>query len=317
MHKKQLLRLLSILRFAMTVRFITPSLSGLKSYSSPSTLLDVSTVRIGWLEMPNAKDFTRDSRERILLVGGPGTGKTALLRTLPGRVFVYMFDPSGMNTLAGADLEYEEFLPDRARTDPVPLAEKNRSKTIPRVSKPVAASDWDIHFNKSLDSGFFETKDWVCFDSLTMFGEAIMDQLLYMNNRFGQWPVESDYGPVIKAIGNTVRTLSNINCGVVFTAHEELIQDDLSKQILAVILTYGKLRYRMPAVFSEIYGCESLSTSREKKWGIRTVRDHRHQFIRSSLRGLEPVEDVTIHDWRNSNNGEQGLAHIFKKTQSN
>ena len=89
----------------------------------------------------NAKNITDVGFENILLVGQTGSGKTTLIRTLPGKVFAYLFDPNAKRSLMGADVDFEEWLPDTAELD-VTIKKFNRdakpsdrpsSKREPRV----------------------------------------------------------------------------------------------------------------------------------------------------------------------------------------
>jgi GTPase SAR1 family protein len=51
-------------------------------------------------------------RQNFLIVGPAGSGKTSLFATIPGKKFVYVFDPNAVRTLEGLDIKYEEFLAD-------------------------------------------------------------------------------------------------------------------------------------------------------------------------------------------------------------
>ena len=59
--------------------------------------------------MPNAKDAEVSPVESILAIGTTGVGKTTQFLTLPGKKFIYLFDPNALRSLAGHDVDYEEF----------------------------------------------------------------------------------------------------------------------------------------------------------------------------------------------------------------
>lgn len=62
--------------------------------------------------MPNARTAHESSTHKFLLLGDTGSGKTTQFLTLPGRKFIYLFDPNAILSLQGHDIDYEEFLPD-------------------------------------------------------------------------------------------------------------------------------------------------------------------------------------------------------------
>ena len=99
----------------------------------------------------NAKDVVKDDlgKPKILLVGSTGGGKTSQFLTLPGKTFVYAFDPSTLSTLRGHDIDYQIFMPTR-----INLATQSLSKG---KGDPVRPSDAaDVYLNWELD---FEEKD--------------------------------------------------------------------------------------------------------------------------------------------------------------
>jgi len=258
----------------------------------------------------SAKDAHRQEAESFLLLGPPGSGKTAQLLTLPGRTFVYEFDPAGINTLKGSNIDYLEFLPDRQRLEPVLLDKASRAHAGKRgVIEPKAYSNWEADFEARLDAGFFDDYDNIGFDSLTTFADALMDQILWMQGRPGQFPGQDDYGPQMTAIRNVFRTLTALDKTLVVTGHEETIQDETTKRILTVPLVTGKLKVRLPLLFSEIFHCECRSTAKDALFVIQTRPDRMNPNVRCTIQGLEMYEDVTIKDW--SKPEQYGLGRIL------
>ena len=125
--------------------------------------------------MPNAKDAQDSATENILLVGPTGSGKTSQILTLPGKKFVYIFDPNALATLQGHDVEYGLFLPDVLEVD---STLKGFNKNAKKDDKPASAReprvymDWGEDFNGRVEKDYFKDFDWICFDSLTFFGKA-------------------------------------------------------------------------------------------------------------------------------------------------
>ncbi|KKK86364.1 hypothetical protein LCGC14_2763970, partial [marine sediment metagenome] len=179
--------------------------------------------------------------------------------------------------------------------------------------KPTIAAEFDTHVEQSLDGDFFDQYDVVGIDGLTLMGDAIMEEVLYLNGRAGQFPQQDDYGPQMIAINNITKALAGRVPTFFMTAHEELVKDEISGKIQNEILTTGKLRIRLPALFSEIYHCECRSTEKDEKFVIQTRPNRENPLIRCTLKGLEMFEDVTI-DWSKPMES-QGLGHILQQTK--
>ena len=81
--------------------------------------------------MPNAKDYTDLATPKFLVLGKTGAGKTAGFLTIPGKKFIYCFDPNSILTLRGHDVDFEEFLPDDLSMKVTSLSEKT---TVPSAS---------------------------------------------------------------------------------------------------------------------------------------------------------------------------------------
>lgn len=262
--------------------------------------------------VPNAKDATREQlgKEKFLVVGGTGSGKTTQFLTLPGKKFMYGFDPSMLNSLRGYDVDYEMFLPDVPNIAAQSLTKgKSDRPTAPGGSD--AYMLWEKDFTERDGDGFFDSYDVLGFDSFTTFSDMVMDRVLTLNGRSGQFPQQDDWGAQMITIQNVVRRLVGFNKTLFFTAHDELKQDDQTKRMINQILLTGRLRVKLPLLFSEIYHLESQSTAQEIKYVAQTRQDRLNPVIRCTLKGLDMFEDITIKDWNKPE--EYGLGKILKK----
>lgn len=262
--------------------------------------------------MPNAKDLkTGDSPKRFLLIGKFGAGKTTQLLTLPGKKFLYAFDPNTLSAIEGYDIDYESFLPDQLRMRPQPLKKDLQTKAA-RAVAPKAYLDWEKDFESRLANGFFEPYSWVGWDSWTTFADIIMDHLLFLAGRAGQFPQQDDWGPQMVTLNNIFRTAAGMGKGIFCTAHEELIKNEVSGQVQNQILITGKLRQRLPLLFSEILHCtcEIDRASKEPKYLVQTKPDRENPNCRTSMKGIEVFSDVTIRDFRRPE--AYGLGALLK-----
>jgi len=243
--------------------------------------------------MPNATDAHETAQHKILVLGDTGSGKTTQLLTLPGKKFAYLFDSNAVLSLRGYDVEYEEYLPDR-----LSLAAGSLSKGKGDKSK-VAGSDlyqrWEQDFNEKLEKGFFDAYDVIGMDSCTTLLDLIMDRILTINGRFGQWPQQDDYGPQMITFTNICRNLVSLGKTVYFTGHLDMRQDELTKRVFRKPMMTGRLTTKIPLLFSDIFVSEASTDDDGKvRYRIQTTPDRMTTCIRTAIRGLEPFEDVTI-----------------------
>jgi hypothetical protein len=170
--------------------------------------------------------------------------------------------------------------------------------------------DWEKDFNSRIEDGFFDDYDVVALDSATTFLDLIMDRVLTINGRSGAWPQQDDYGPQMITFINVCRSLMALNKTIVMTGHMEIKKDELQQRIFRTPMMTGRLKTKIPLLFSDIFVCETENDGRGGiKHRIQTVPDRITTTIRTSFKGLEPFEDMTI-DWDKPLE-EQGLGRLI------
>lgn len=262
--------------------------------------------------MANAKDAHQSTGRKFLLLGDTGGGKTTQILTFPGKKFAYLFDPNAILSLQGHDIEYEEFLPDRLN-----MSVKSLSKGVGDKTTSFANSlyvEWEKDFNERIRSGYFNDIDLIAFDSATTLLDLIMDRVLTINGRAGSWPQQDDYGPQMLSFQNVCRQLTALGKTVIMTGHLETKQDDLTKRIFRGPMMTGRLKTKIPLLFSDIFVCEATNDGKGvTKHTIQTVPDRTTTTIRTTIKGLNPFEDVTI-DWKRSPVG-QGIGGLAMRSK--
>ena len=271
--------------------------------------------------MPNAKDVKGIQPHKFLMLGSTGTGKTAQILTLPGKKFVYLFDPNALLTLRGYDIDYEEFLPTGVSLDLQSLkkgkdgaAAAGDNVTGKRGSEVYMR--WEQDFEEKKKSGFFDQYDVLGIDSCTTLLDLIMDRMLTINGRPGTFPQQDDWGPQMVAFTNIMRELTGLGKMIYLTGHLKMDKDELTQRVFRAPLFTGQLREKIPLLFSDIFVTEASTDDKGKvSYVIRTTPDRYGTPIRTSIKGLESVENVTI-DWSKQAVG-QGLGGILNWEQKN
>jgi hypothetical protein len=263
--------------------------------------------------MPNAKDIdiNQIGKPKIILVGSGGAGKTSQILTLPGKTFAYLFDPSALSAIRGFDVEYETFFATH-----VDMAAKSLTKNVVN-DKSKAKEDasqvyvnWEADFEKKTREGFWDTVDNVVLDSFTTFSDVVMDRILKLNGRPGQFPQQDDWTAQMSTIMNVVRTFAGMNKLLLCTAHDNFKQDEATSRMQNVIMLTGQLRVKLPLLFSEILHLEHVADTKGSAYRMQTRPDRMNPNIRTSMRGVEMYEDITITDWKNPT--KYGLGKLLK-----
>ena len=258
--------------------------------------------------MANAKDITGENHA-FLMLGDTGSGKTTQLLTLPGKKFVYLFDPNASLSLRGYDVEYEAFLPENLNLSAKSLA-KGKGDVSPGNNVSDVYRQWEEDFQSRLSDGFFNDFDIIGMDSATTFLDLIMDRILSINGRPGAWPNQDDYGPQMIAFTNVCRALLGLGKTIYMTGHLEMKQDNLTQRVFRKPMMTGRLSTKIPLLFSDIFVTECESTPDGMAYRIQTVPDRMTTTVRTSFKGLSPYEDVTLDFSKPLEN--QGLGRIWK-----
>lgn len=260
--------------------------------------------------MPNAKEANAVANHLILALGATGTGKTSQLLTLPGKKFAYLFDPNAILSLRGHDVDYEEFYPSNISMDVQSLSKEGKGDRVTGKSNSSVYLEWEKHADKCLKDGTFDKYDVIAFDSATTFLDIIMDRILNLNGRPGSWPHQDDYGPQMMTFTSVVRTFAGLGKTLYFTGHLSMEKDELTQAIYRIPIMTGKLKDKIPLIFSDVLAFDCQNDGRGKiTYTIQTVSDRKTPTVRSSFKGLNPVQDVTI-DWTKPVEG-QGLGGLI------
>ena len=264
--------------------------------------------------MTNAKDADTPAKHNILLVGPTGSGKTSQIWTLPGKKFVYIFDPNSLISLKGCDVDYEMFLPDTLEIDST-LKGFNKGSKDDRMPgsriEPTTYIKWVEDMNERYDKGFFNDYKWLCIDSLTYLQRAVFDRQLYINNRYGKIEELADYRIVGSKLSDVFRPISSLPINIFVTGHIRDFQDEITRKITTELNLSGQAKTMVPLVMSNIWLARGASTEKQIKFEIQTRPDIRGlQCIRSSFRGLDMYHDVTIQNFDRAT--EYGIGKILQ-----
>ena len=205
----------------------------------------------------NAKDINVEGLKlKVLVYGKSGTGKTTFGCTFPNP-YVFDFD-NGMLSQRGKNVEYDVF-------------------------------DNYGAFEAKLQALERECKyDTLVFDSVTTLQKYLMKHLLVLNRR--KEPTLHEWGRLIDGLSELFMRIGKLPVHVVVTAHEQLLQDELTSEILVLPLIVGKkMPAQMPLWFDEVYRAQVAKSKDGADYQLLTVADTRYT-AKSRLACLSAVE---------------------------
>jgi hypothetical protein len=268
-------------------------------------------------EVHNSQDVTDQREPCVLVVGGIGVGKTTQFLTLEGKKFMYCFDPGSREALKDGPVDCVEFIADHEDLDlSVQTLKKEGGVTVrdkPRKKlEPKTYIRWEADFNERIEKKFFEPYRWIGVDSSTTFLEIIMDRVLFLNNRLGKHPEQPDWTAQMNLFKHICRVLTEMeNCALYLTAHVETMKNEVTGRTYGQIIMTGKLRTRIPLLFSHIYALDCGKGKDGVAYTLQTFPDRDNPVVRTTMHGLPQFIDVTI-DYDKPLIG-QGLGGLLKE----
>ena len=179
--------------------------------------------------MPNTKDL-KISKLKILVWGKPKSGKTYFFRTFPKPAKAYMFDPNGMLSLRGEDIEFEEY----------------RGSTGYRKFRRDLEAD--------MKSGKYKS---AMIDSLSTLQQCMMQDVQSENPKATENYQIQEYLIYFTRLRALVIDLVNYPTHLLFTAHEQVIENKITGEIAILPSLYGKdMPDEFPMFFDEVYHTE-------------------------------------------------------------
>jgi hypothetical protein len=182
-----------------------------------------------------------------LVYGKMGTGKTRLAKTCRKPAYIMSFDPGGTKTVRD-EIEKGSIVADTRFEYENP-------------NDPTVAVAWDREYERLKKLGFFSEIGTLILDSGTTWASALMNQTLKKAGRPGGTPQQNDYLPTMVVMENAIKDICSLPCDFIFICHEDTDKDEASGRLFAGPLLIGKLKYRIPILFDEIYCAQTKETS--------------------------------------------------------
>lgn len=202
------------------------------------------------------KDNARTSTYNALIYGPMGSGKTNILKTCRLPVLVHSFDPGGTTTIR-----------DEIAAGKV-IADNRFEGEDPK--NPKVALAWDKEYERLKRGGIFDGIGTFAIDSGTTFSGAFMNETLKRANRTAGTPQQNDYLPTMMMLENAIKDITALPCDFIFICHEDSDKDEATGRMFVGPLLIGKLKYRIPILFDEVYRATTTESSAGVKYTLLT-----------------------------------------------
>jgi len=180
---------------------------------------------------------------------------------------------------------------------------------------PVACDLWESKFNKLRSTGFFNHLGTFCIDSTTTWMSTIMYKVIAIaakkksKRTVGGHPHLEDWAPQMAFAENYMRIFTTLPCDCILLGHSDRRFDEEGNPLEdETILLTGKLRKRIPALFSEVYRLEITDKRKgtrqlltQPKYGVqagtRLGRDGRFkQYEEPDIKALLRKAGMSVED---------------------
>lgn len=223
--------------------------------------------------------------------------------TLPGRKFIYVFDPNARDSYPPSDdWVAMPFIPPASELEISvrPLSAKVTHDSTRRHSRktpePLTYPNFEEDFHTRAEEGWFAENnfDWICYDSNTTFADICMDRIQYLNGRLGKHPEQADHTSLMNLQRNIYRAAIGTGLHVAVTMHTEYEKDSTSLRMVQQLMTTGRNKIRIPLLFSQIYGTERDTKDGKLHYTIHTTGSTKREYCRTNIRDISPEEDITV-----------------------
>jgi hypothetical protein len=214
------------------------------------------------------QELTYDSLEflKLLVYGDSGSGKTLFLSTMPKPLYIFSFDPNGLESIKGTpgiffdDYRLFSAAEAKALQQGKTLQEQQALDTINRAVKLYSAV-W--HNIQELKTNC--TYASVAFDSVTFFAEIVRFYIMNLSGRSKNYgkPVvtsndmsftQSDFGTHNDLAGDIIDMFLSIPAHAVVTSHGKIADNEDTGAVEYLAGSFGKRFPReLPRKFNEVY----------------------------------------------------------------
>ena len=195
----------------------------------------------------------------ILIYGESGSGKTTAACTMPGPVLIHSFDPNGSLSVAELVAEGRIISDDRYQLED--------------MRSPRAWMKWEQEMSIRMATGFFTHIGTLVIDSITLWSQACLNDILRLAGRPGAIPQQQDYNVMTSRIRDWFQKLTTLPCSLVMTAHVDISKDDTTGRILAGPMIVGKLKKAAMLYFDEVYVSIAKSGAKGTEYSLTTAGD--------------------------------------------
>lgn len=240
---------------------------------------------------------------KVILAGDTGTGKTAQFETFPGRRYAMLFDPAASSTLDVSKLDHDMWFP--KATDLALLPRRTAKGRTPKLY-----TSWAADFNEKLKTGFFEKYDSVMLDSLTLLGQACLDEEL---SRIDPGKEErTAYRFAGETMVQVFWALTSLPCHVLMTVHTKFGGKEGEAKEHSLTVPGGSKLF-MPRFVSALWFTSAIESKDGPSFMALTRPQRMWPHVRTprAWSDLPLYADMTIKDW--SNPGAYGIGALIAR----
>lgn len=201
-------------------------------------------------------DSPKLSSFRALVAGGTGSGKTTSLRTARKPVLIHSMDPDGTVSIRDDIAKGGIYVDTRFETDD--------------ARDPKTWEAWEREYFRLKRGGIFNSLGTFAIDSATTWSSIAMNVTLKKKGRPAGTPQQDDYLPTMILLENAIKDMVSLPCDIILIAHEDTDKDEVSGRMFAYPMFIGKLKQRIPLLFSEVYFATTKESSKGTEYSFLT-----------------------------------------------